>query len=164
MTGEPSQSEPNGAAAPESGRRADALLALAVARGMSLAASARLANVSRRTATRRAATPEFQRRVSELRAEVLAPGKSACGASLTGAVGRLRKLATSDNERVACAAAATLVRVGFPASAVAKPPAPPVRPIRTIKVLIPVPQSATTMSAAAPAAPPPDPPPPGAGA
>jgi hypothetical protein len=91
-----------------SGRRnADEALALALAAGQTLRESAAAAGVAERTATRRWADAAFRRRVSQLRADMVARalGKLADGMAEAGEVLRKRLAAESESVRLgACRA------------------------------------------------------------
>ena len=93
-----------------SGRtNADAALIGALASGQTVAAAARTARVSERTAHRRLADPGFRRAVSQTRAELLAQAVGQLAEATTAAVGTLRALLDAEAESVRLSAARAIL-------------------------------------------------------
>jgi|SRR5450631_88895 hypothetical protein len=87
-------------------------LALALARGKTLAAAATEAGVCARTASRKLEDPTFRRRVADLQGEMVgrALGKMADG--MASAASTLRKLLKAENESVRLGACRALLELG----------------------------------------------------
>jgi hypothetical protein len=81
-------------------QNADSALALALARGATIADAARAASVSERTAARRQANPKFQKRVQKLRLEMTARAAGRIADALCKASDTLVKLLSARSETV----------------------------------------------------------------
>lgn len=91
---------------------ADGALVLFLATGLTVEAATRKAHVSPRTVHRRLADPDFRRRVTEARADMVqrALGKLADGS--TEAVETLRQLLKAEAENVRLGAARSILELG----------------------------------------------------
>jgi hypothetical protein len=89
--------------------RGSEVLALGVARGLSLTAAAEEAGVSRATATRRRAEPEFAKQVSAFRAELFDRAAGQLADATMEAVDALRVLLKSDSEALRLRSAVALL-------------------------------------------------------
>jgi hypothetical protein len=97
----------------ENGRRkGDAALVLALAGGQTVRDAARAAGVGERTASRRWADSEFRRRVTGLRAEMVARAAGQLADGMAEAVTTLRRLLTAEAESVRLAAARSILEIG----------------------------------------------------
>src|SRR5262245_11878431 len=90
---------------------ADEVLALHLASGRPVGESARLAGVSDRTASRRLADPAFRARVRALRGQMTSRAAGILAEGQAAASVRLRLLVNSRDERVALAAATTVLKL-----------------------------------------------------
>ena len=86
-------------------RNADEPLAVALAAGRTIREAAEAAGVGERTATRRAAEPEFRRRVAALRGAMVQAALGRLSDGLTEAADALRKLLRAKRESVRLGAA-----------------------------------------------------------
>ena len=93
-------------------RNADEALATALALGQSLRDAAASAGVSERTAARRQAEPDFRRRVSELRAELVKGSLGRLADGMSEAADVLRRLLSAEAESVRLGAARSLLDLG----------------------------------------------------
>jgi hypothetical protein len=91
--------------------RIDAL-ALALASGKTITEAAAAAELSRRTATRRVAEPDFRRRVAEVRAEMVGRALGKMADSMTAAADTLRALLDAEGESVRLGAARSILELG----------------------------------------------------
>jgi hypothetical protein len=91
--------------------RIDAL-ALALASGKTITEAAAAADLSRRTATRQVADPDFRRRVAALRAEMVARALGKMADGMTDAVDTLRALLNAEGESVRLGAARSILELG----------------------------------------------------
>src|SRR5262249_60584561 len=94
--------------------RASDLLALALAHGKTVKASAALAGVPRRLAFLRLKSPEFQRLLVQARARLHLRNRGLLATAQAEAVARLRELAGSDDEGTAVKAAGLLLKATLP--------------------------------------------------
>jgi hypothetical protein len=85
------------------------ILALAIASGESLAASAKLAKIGERTARRWAAAPAFRRRVEELRAAIVDEAQGKLTASITRASDTIVALLSDPSAQIKLAAARAIL-------------------------------------------------------
>src|SRR5687767_7153728 len=93
-----------------SGRRnADHLLILARAQGLGVAAAAKAAGISERTAFRRLRDPRFVEKERQFRSQVLNEAMTQMAASASLAVATLVELVKSQSENVRTAAAKSLL-------------------------------------------------------
>jgi len=90
-------------------KRDDALV-FAVARGLTVRQAAEEAGLGERTAHRRLADPEFRRRVSAVRGELMEQAGGRLSDAATQAVDVLRKLLDSDADTTRLAAARTILQ------------------------------------------------------
>src|SRR5262249_55802340 len=93
-------------------KRADEFLLLAVAAGPTLRGAAPGAGISERTATRRIADPNFRRRITELRAEMVNRALGCMADSMTDAADTLRRLLKAPADNVKLGAARSLLELG----------------------------------------------------
>jgi hypothetical protein len=88
---------------------ADEVLALALASGEDLVAAAKMANISERTARRRAADPAFRCRVDELRQAIVEEALGKLTANATKAADTFSVLLSDPNSQVKLAAARAIL-------------------------------------------------------
>lgn len=93
--------------------RADEVLAAALAAGRTVGESAKAAGVSEATAYRRLAVREFNERVRELRAEMVASAAGRLAEAMAAAALVLRKLLASPSEGVQLRAANSIIEQGL---------------------------------------------------
>jgi HEAT repeat protein len=94
-------------------KNADVALATAVAAGQTLRAAAEAASVSERTAARRSADPEFQRRVADLRHDMVGRCLGRMADAMAEAADVLRALLAAESESVRLGAARALLELGM---------------------------------------------------
>jgi hypothetical protein len=92
-------------------RKADEALALAVAVGKTLRDAALAVGIGERTAARRWADPDFRRRVSELRGEIVARSLGRMADGMNEAADELRRLLGARSEAVRLGAARSLLEL-----------------------------------------------------
>jgi HEAT repeat protein len=88
-------------------------LLVALAAGQTITAAARLAGVSIATAKRRLHDPEFRRRVSEMRGELIEQAAGRLAETAAEAVSKLRELLGAESETVRLGAARSLLELAF---------------------------------------------------
>jgi HEAT repeat protein len=93
-------------------QNADEALALAVASGQSLRDAAAAVCIGERTATRRAADPDFRQRVAELRTEMTSRALGRLADGMSAAADTLRQLLDAESESVRLGAARALLELG----------------------------------------------------
>jgi len=91
--------------------RDDALI-LALARGLTVRAAAKMSGYSERQAHRKIDDPAFSRRVSEVRGAVMGRAIGILSAAGTEAARTLRKLLASETDQVRLAAARSILELG----------------------------------------------------
>jgi hypothetical protein len=94
-------------------RNADEALALALAAGQTLRDAAQAVGISERTAARRWSDPDFRRRVSELRGEMVGQILGKLTEGMTDAVAKLRELLGAQSESVRLGAARSILEIGM---------------------------------------------------
>jgi hypothetical protein len=95
-----------------SGREgADELLALALAQGQTVRDAAATAGIAERTAHRRQVDPDFRRRVSQLRDEMIGRAVGILAETMSTGATRLKELVASKNETVALGAVRLLLEM-----------------------------------------------------
>ncbi len=92
-------------------RRGDAALLLALAAGQTVRDAARSAGIGERTATRRVADPDFRRRVTELRADMVGRALGRMADGMTDAADTLRALLNAEGESVRLGAARSMLEL-----------------------------------------------------
>jgi hypothetical protein len=93
-----------------SGRKSgDQVLALGLATGMTVEAAARQANLAPRTAHRRLGEASFQRKVDELRGELVRQALGRLTEGMTAAADTMRALLSAESESVRLAAARAIL-------------------------------------------------------
>jgi len=88
---------------------ADAALVAYMASGMSASEAGAKAGMSPRTARRKAASPEFQERLAEARAQVVDTATAQLAAAATDAVSTLRRLLMAESEMARLGAARAIL-------------------------------------------------------
>jgi len=97
----------------ENGReKGDDALLLALAAGDTVRAAAKKAGISERTASRRLADPDFRRRLTEARADMVQRALGKLADASTEAADSLRKLLQAKKETVRLSAARTILELG----------------------------------------------------
>jgi hypothetical protein len=93
-------------------RKGDDALLLALASGKTLREAARAAGIGERTATRRLADPEFRRRITELRTEMVSRALGTMADGMSEAAQTLRSLLKAQSESVRLGACRALLELG----------------------------------------------------
>src|SRR5262245_48045710 len=97
----------------ENGRRkGDTALLMALASGQTIRDAAQAAGIGERTATRRWADPEFQRRVFQLRGDMVCRSLGRLADGMSEAADVLRQLLAAESETVRLGAARSLLDLG----------------------------------------------------
>jgi predicted ArsR family transcriptional regulator len=89
------------------------LLAWALASGQSIAQAAEQFGVSRRTVERHLARPEFRRRVTQLRAELIASALGRMADNMTRAADTIAALLDSDEQHIRLRAGRAMLSLGL---------------------------------------------------
>jgi hypothetical protein len=93
-------------------QKGDAPLIVALAAGATIRDAAKQAGVSEKTAHRRAASPDFQKRVSEARTQMVQRAVGMLSEASTEAVTTLRGLLDAESESVRLGACRAIVELG----------------------------------------------------